>query len=118
MANAGGGTMPGMKTFVFSRTLSQDDHPTVQIVREKPEEILNGLRAVPGKDIWVFGGGSLFCSLADAGLVDTVEVAIMPVLLGGGIQLAPSLAGRVSLTLTEHEVYRTGIVSLKYAVEK
>jgi dihydrofolate reductase len=38
-------------------------------------------------DIWLFGGGALFRTLLDAGLVDVVELAVMPVLLGGGIPL-------------------------------
>ncbi len=75
------------------------------------------LRAEPGKDIWLFGGGSLFRSLLDAGLVDTVEVAIMPVLLGGGIPLLPPPAKQTKLKLTGHKVYKTGIVSLEYSVE-
>jgi len=41
------------------------------------------LKRRSGKDIWIFGGGELFRYLVDAGLVDSVEVAIMPILLGG-----------------------------------
>jgi dihydrofolate reductase len=115
-AGMGGGSMPGMETFVFSRTLTQSDHKKVRIVSERPEEALAAVRAKPGKDIWLFGGGSLFRSLAEAGLVDTVEVAIVPVLLGGGIPLLPPPADRVKLALTGHRVYKTGIVSLEYAV--
>ena len=110
------GAMPGMKTFVFSRTLRQRDYPKVTIVAEKAEETVAALRAQPGKDIWLFGGGLLFRSLADAGLVDTVEVAVMPVLLGGGIPLLPPPARQAKLKLTGHKVYKTGIVSLEYAV--
>ena len=81
------GAMPGMKTLVFSRTLRQRDYPKVTVVAENAEETAAGLRAESGKDIWLFGGGLLFRSLLDAGLVDTVEVAVIPVLLGGGIPL-------------------------------
>jgi dihydrofolate reductase len=112
-----GGPMPGMKTFVFSRTLRQSDHPKVTIVGENAEETVAELRAQPGKDIWLFGGGLLFRSLADAGLVDTVEVAVVPVLLSEGVPLLPP-GGRVKLELTGHKVYRTGIVSLEYAVKQ
>lgn len=113
------GAMPGMKTFVFSRTLQQRDHPKVTIVAENAEETLASLRAEPGKDIWLFGGGLLFRSLLDAGLVDAVGVAIVPVLLGGGIPLLPPPAKRAKLNLTSHKVYeKTGIVSLEYAVAK
>jgi dihydrofolate reductase len=90
----------------------------VTIVGEKAAEALAALRAESGKDIWLFGGGLLFQSLAGAGLVDTVEVAVMPVLLGGGIPLFPPPARRARLELTAHKVYsKTGIVSLQYAVK-
>ena len=108
---------PGVKTFVFSRTLRQQDYPGVTIVAERVEETVAALRAEPGKDIWLFGGGSLFRSLLDAGLVDTVEVAIIPVLLGEGIALLPPPARQTKLKLTGHKVYKTGIVSLEYSVQ-
>src|SRR5436190_13233904 len=71
MARASNAVMPGMKTFVFSRTLRQSDYPQVAIVAENSEEMLFSLRQRSGKDIWLFGGGSLFRSLLDAKLVDT-----------------------------------------------
>lgn len=115
-AKAGGGSAPEMQTYVFSRTLRQRDYPNVTVVRENPEATLASIRAKPGKDIWLFGGGSLFRSLAEAGLVDSVEVAVMPVLLSEGIPLLPSPADRIKLKLTTHKVYRTGIVALEYAI--
>src|SRR5262245_51550070 len=113
-----GGSTPGMKTFVFSRTLRPGDYPKVTIVADKAEETVAALREESGKDIWLFGGGSLFRSLLDAGLVDTVEVGVVPVLLGGGIPLLPPPYGPVKLKLTSHKVYKTGIVALEYAVQK
>jgi dihydrofolate reductase len=117
MAHVRKGETPGVKTFVFSRTLRQQDYPGVTIVAEGVEETVAALRAESGKDIWLFGGGSLFRSLLDAGLVDTVEVAIMPVLLGEGIPLLPPPAKQKKLKLTGHKVYKTGIVSLEYSVQ-
>src|SRR5262245_10584089 len=111
------GAMPGMKTFVFSRTLRPHDHPKVIIVGDKAEATVTALRTESGKDIWLFGGGLLFRSLLDAGLVDAVDVAVVPVLLGGGIPLLPPPARRAKLTLMGHRVYKTGIVALEYAVK-
>lgn len=109
---------PGTKTFIFSRTLRQQDYPAVTIIAEGIEETVAALRAESGKDIWLFGGGSLFRSLLEARLVDTVEVAVMPVLLGSGIPLLPPPAKETKLKLTRHKVYeKTGIVSLEYAIE-
>jgi dihydrofolate reductase len=116
MVTAGRASMPGMKTFVFSRTLRQQDYPEVAIVTDGQRETLAALKASPGKDIWLFGGGSLFRSLAEDGLVDTVEVGIVPILLGAGVPLLPGTANRIKLSLTAHRVYKTGIVSLEYAI--
>ena len=117
MAKAKRGKTPGIQTFVFSRTLRQRDYPKVTIVGENAEATAAALRAESGKDIWLFGGGLLFRSLLGAGLVDAVEVAVIPVLLGGGIPLLPPPAEPAKLKLTGHKVYKTGIVSLEYAVK-
>ena len=118
MASAGQASMPGMRTFVVSRTLQQRDHPDVTILGDGWEAAVSALRDEEGKDIWLFGGGELFRSLVDAGLADTVEVAIMPVLLGGGVPLRPVPSQRTGLRLTGHRVYDSGIVSLEYAIER
>ena len=113
----GGVDMPGVQAYVFSRTLSQADCPGVT-VSANPKETLASLKETPGKDIWLFGGGSLFRSLLELGLVDTVEVALIPVLLGGGLSLLPPPAQLAGLKLTKHKVYeKTGTVALEYAVQ-
>jgi dihydrofolate reductase len=117
MVTAGRASMPGMKVIVFSRTLRQQDYPEVAIVMDGQRETLAALKAVPGKDIWLFGGGSLFRSLAEDGLVDTIEVGIVPILLGGGVPLLPSLLKRIKLSLTAHTVHRAGRVYLEYAIK-
>lgn len=109
-------TMPGMKSFVVSRTLRQQDFKKITIVGEDLAAVVKELKESKGKDIWLFGGGSLFRSLAEMGLVDTVEVAMIPVLLGGGIPLFPGPSDRIPLKLTSHKVYKTGIVSLEYSL--
>jgi dihydrofolate reductase len=118
MASAGGPTPVGGKTFVFSRTLRPQEHRDVTIVAEVSPTTVERIRAQARKDIWLFGGGELFRSFLDAGLVDTVEIAVIPVLLGGGRALLPHPAHQASLVLTGHRVYKSGIVSLDYAITK
>ncbi|MBI1849296.1 MAG: dihydrofolate reductase [Planctomycetes bacterium] len=114
----GGGGMARMKALVFSRTLRQKDHPDVTIVAKKQKEILTALKKERGKDIWLFGGGVLFKSLLAIGMVDTVEVAIIPVVLGAGIPLVPSPTKTAKMKLTRHKGYdKSGIVALEYAVK-
>jgi dihydrofolate reductase len=119
IGGSSGGGQSGVQTLVFSRTLRQEDHPNVTIVSEDPERVLADLRSKPGKDIWLFGGGSLFRSLLEARLVDAVEVAVIPVLLGEGIALLPPKPSseRFELKLAGSRAYETGIVSLEYSVD-
>jgi dihydrofolate reductase len=116
-AAGSGGSTPGMQVFVFSRTLRQEDHPGVTIA-DDPEGVIAELGSKPGKDIWLWGGGSLFRSFVELGLVDTVEVGVIPVLLGAGVPLLSPPAKRVTLKLTGHKLYaKTGTMSLEYAVQ-
>jgi dihydrofolate reductase len=110
----GGGTMPGVDVVVFSQTLRQADYPDVSIVNTDPAERVRALKATAGKDIWLFGGGELFRTLLAAGLVDTVEPAVVPVLLGAGIPMLPSTASRTTLSLSGHRLYpKSGIMLLQ-----
>jgi dihydrofolate reductase len=110
------GAMPGMRRYVFSRTLRAADHPNVTIVAHDAGGAVDALRAEHGKDIWLMGGGVLFRSLLDAGVVDTVEVGVVPVLLGQGIPLLPGASATTALELTKTETFPSGILRLKYAV--
>ena len=108
---------PGMQVFVFSRTLRQEDNPGVTIV-DDPEALVAELGATPGKDVWLYGGGSLFGSFVEHRLVDTVEVAVIPVLLGEGVPLLPPPAKQLALKLTGHTLLaQTGTMLLEYAVQ-
>jgi len=114
----GGSGMAGMQVYVFSRTLSSADCPGVTVSVD-PGETLAELKAKAGKDIWLFGGGTLFRSLLELGMVDTVEVAIIPVLLGGGLSLLPHPAKLAQLRLMKQKVHeKTGTISLEYAVAR
>ncbi len=113
----GGGGMPGVTEIVFSRTLRQSDYPKVQIEAGDPAEVVRRLKAQPGKHIWLWGGGELFRTLFTAKLVDTVEVSIMPVLLGGGVPMFPPPMPRAALTLKTQVVSeKSGSLFVEYAV--
>ena len=118
MARMGGEAppAPGIQNIVFSRTLKAADYPDI-VLETDAERVVTELRAKPGKDIALFGGGELFRSLLAAGLVDRIEMAVIPVLLGGGIPLLPSPADRAKLKLRNQRVYeKTGAVSLEYDI--
>ncbi len=106
----------GWQIYVFSRTLRPKEHPGVTVVTDDAGPRVAALRAAPGREIWLFGGGSLFRSLLVAKQVDLVEVAVVPVLLGGGIPLLGTGAPLTQLALDHVERYPSGLLGLRYRV--
>jgi dihydrofolate reductase len=106
----------GWQIYVFSRTLKPEEHPGVTVVRADAGPRVAALRAAPGREIWLFGGGSLFRSLLEARQVDLVEVVVMPVLLGGGIPLLEAGAPLTRLALEDIQRYPSGLLGLRYRV--
>jgi dihydrofolate reductase len=107
---------PGWRIYVFSRTLNAAEHPAVTVVSSDIDRTVADLRAQPGRDIWLFGGGNLFGSLLGAGVVDQIEIAVMPVVLGGGIPFVSIGTPRSRLALTRAASSPAGIVNLQYDV--
>jgi len=67
----------------------------------------------------IFGGGELFRSLLAAGLVDRIEMSVIPVLLGTGIPVLPPPASRVTLKLRSQRIYtKTGTLGVEYEIVK
>ncbi len=101
---------------VFSRTIKPADYPNV-VVESDAVGVVSELRTKPGKDIALFGGGDLFRSLLAAGLVDRVEVSLIPVLLGGGVPLLATPAQRATLKLRRQRLdEKTGTLGLEYDI--
>jgi dihydrofolate reductase len=116
VARLGASAMQGMKTVVVSRTLRQQDHPQLTIVSELTQDSLESLRTQSNKDIWLFGGGDLFRQMLTLKQVDTVELSVIPVLLGGGLPFLPPPAQQTRLNLTSHKAYPSGRMHLVYDV--
>jgi hypothetical protein len=85
-------------------------------VNDDPSDVVTALKSKPGRDIWLYGGGALFRSLLDAGLVDTVEVAVIPVLLGAGVPVLPPGAATKLELADQKTLPASGIVALAYSV--
>ena len=107
----------GWRIYVFSQTLKAGQQGRVTIVSGNIGATVAALRAESGRDIWLFGGGSLFASLLAARLVDQIEVAVMPVILGSGTPLVSVGAPRSRLTLTRSNTSPSGVVNLQYQVQ-
>lgn len=109
---------PAIQTYVFSRTLTTVDDAGVQLVSSDPGDFVRGLKAQPGKDICLMGGGELAQSLLAAGVVDKVGLNIHPVLLGSGVPVFRDPGHRVALHLTECRMIDGGCILATYDVRR
>jgi dihydrofolate reductase len=118
MSAEGPNPLAGQRVYVVSTTLDPAKHPDVTVISTGLVDVVQALKAEEGKDIWLFGGGALFRSLMDAGLVDTVELAIAPVLLGGGIPVIGPGQRSPQLMLVSSRTFASGIVWSDYEVQR
>jgi dihydrofolate reductase len=111
----GGPPMKGVAAYVFSRTLERfPDGVDAQLVGEDVAAFVRRLKAEPGGDILVMGGGEIGTALLEAGLVDEVGFAVHPVLLGGGTPAFGPMTRRVELVLAETRAIKGDCVLLRY----
>lgn len=111
----GGGAASAVKSYVFSRTLTQLPAPGATLVTEDAGEFVGALKRAKGKEICVLGGGEFAQSLFHAGVIDEVGLNIHPVLLGSGIPFFRD-AGRIKLKLIENRTIAGGCVYAIYKV--
>lgn len=114
--------LPGLRTYVFSRTLAATPDgslaPGVQLVAEDAGPFVRDLKRQPGRGIFVMGGGGLAAALFDAGVIDEVVVNVHPVLLGGGAPMFGSPTRRAALELTATHALPGGCLLATYRVSR
>jgi dihydrofolate reductase len=107
---------PGMKHYVFSRTLDSTPYKQVEIVRGDAPGWASRVRAHYGKHIWLVGGGSLVQEFLQYKLVNEIALAIHPRLLGKGVPLFISPYPEMELELVSSKPYPTGLLQATYRV--
>jgi dihydrofolate reductase len=117
-ARSGGGAYPGVKNYVFSRTLQEIENPKVELVRSEAATFIGALKRGKGKNICVMGGGELASALFNAGVIDEVGANIHPVVLGGGIPMFPHVLRQIDLELIDSQPLEGGCVYVLYRVKR
>jgi dihydrofolate reductase len=117
-ARMGGGPdgLSKVKTYIFSRTMAEAPQGA-ELVDEDAVGFVRAMKAEPGGDIILMGGGELAAALLDGGVVDEIGLNLHPVLLGGGVPMFPAIGRRVDLALVEARPIAKDCVLLRYAAK-
>ena len=110
-----------VRKLVFSSTLESapwGEWEPAHVVSGGAVEHVSALRRESGGDIMVWGSISLAQSLLRAGLVDELQLRVVPVLIGAGRGLTTADGGIHDLRLEEAKPYASGIVSLRYRLDR
>lgn len=119
MQNLGDDAIPGLpklKEYVFSTRLNQVK-PGAVLLKENIKPEVEKIKSEAGKDIWLFGGASLTSSLLNLGLVDQMNLAVHPLILGSGKPLFTGIQNKIALELMDTKTYSSGLVNLSYAIK-
>jgi dihydrofolate reductase len=98
----------------------ENDKLTFTFVADGIESAIRGAKAAAGdKDVTLVGGASAFQQALNAGLVDEVQIDVMPVLLGEGLRLFEHLdTDRIQLERIDVEAMPSGRTFLQFRVVK
>jgi len=103
-----------MKKIVFSKSLKQVGWNNVELKPEITVAEIESLKRGPGKDIVVYGSGTIVQKLTELGLVDEYRLFVAPVFLGEGKLLLNHLNNNLKLKLTNNTAFSSGVEALRY----
>jgi dihydrofolate reductase len=106
--------MNNLPKVVFSKTLDKVEWNNSRLVKDDIEGEVAGLKRGPGKDIVIYGSGSIVSALAQAGLIDEYRIFVNPVVLGSGKPQFGDINDRINLKLLSTKTFGNGLVLLCY----
>jgi dihydrofolate reductase len=105
------------KNYLFSRRARKSLLPGFEWTNEPVKTFAQQLRAQPGKNIWMMGGGGLIASFLDEGEIDEFKLHVIPILIGEGIPLIQPRHRSIPLKLLSSKAFPDGVVELNYRVK-
>jgi dihydrofolate reductase len=102
---------------VFSRTLEKAGWENTRLIKAMGKEEILNLKKQPGKDMVVYGSGSIVSTFTQWGLIDDYRIFVNPVVLGSGKPMFQGLRERLKLKLSSTKTFHCGVVLLHYVLE-
>lgn len=107
---------PNLNVFVLG-SHRQAGTPHDVVVESDPMELLEKLRAAnQGGDVHLVGGPRTIETFRVLGALDTLELVVLPLFFGGGMQLTPAVSPDAGLAFQRQRPLPGGSVEIVYAV--
>lgn len=104
----------GATTYVLTHRNEADATGNIRFRNMDACQLVEELRQEAGGDIWICGGAEVAGRLIEKNMINIYHLAIIPVILGGGVRLFDGSMPKIDLTLIETKKYN-GIVEVVYS---
>ncbi|MGB8216690.1 MAG: dihydrofolate reductase family protein [Candidatus Methanoperedens sp.] len=107
-----------MTKIVFSKTLEKVEWKNARLVKEVIPDDIAKMKKQSGKDMVIYGSGSIVSTFMQLGLVDEYRIIVNPVVLGKGKPLFKGIMGKINLKLLKTKIFSSGNILLVYQPSK
>ncbi len=104
----------GKKSYVITHKKIADQEE-IKFTDKNIKDLIEELKQVTTKNIWVCGGASIVNQLLNYNLIDELKISVIPIILGDGISLFKNNK-KTNLKLDSTISYN-GIVDLNYSIK-
>jgi dihydrofolate reductase len=99
---------------VASNTLKSLEWGPAELISGDIAQAVADLKQKPGGDVIILGSSTLVGSMLEAGLLDVLELFIVPILIGGGKRLFEG-PDQIPLKLMESRPFDNGVLAARYS---
>ena len=108
------GRMNSSQKIVFSNGLNSTSWMNTTLISGDAVKEMHRLKNGPGENMTILGSGKLIASFAQAGLIDSYQLVVKPVVLGQGRTIFEGVVGRPTLKPIASRTFDNGNVVLNY----
>lgn len=107
--------MNNYNKIVFSHTLDKVEWRNSTLIKDNISDEVRKLKAKSGKDMVIYGSGSIVTQLTEQGLIDKYMIYVYPTAIGKGKTMFNSIKENLRLRLNGTKTFSSGVVLLDYS---
>lgn len=106
-----------MWKLVFSKSIKEVVWKNSKLFHTIDPEEIKKWKDIPGKDLVIFGSGTIVQQFANLGLIDEYRLMVNPIILGKGKPLFANIKDQLDLKLIDTRIFKNGNVLLTYQTQ-